>query len=245
MARRARCRRSRTRRCFMCCATISASTPRNSAAASPNAAPAPCWSTASRCAPASPMSRSVANSEITTLEGLGTLEKLASAAEGLHRGAGGAVRLLHRRHDHVGQGPARPPIRIRAKPRCAQGLAGNLCRCGTHNRIIRAVLRASPARWGGFDMNMLTRREVAAGLGGIVRRLHASPAPRHPRARPAAGAAARQPRRRTGCSTPGSASTPTAPRRCSPARSSSARASTTALAQIAAEELDLPLVALQ
>ncbi len=25
------------------------------------------------------------------------------------------------------------------------GLAGNLCRCGTHNRIVRAVLRASQA----------------------------------------------------------------------------------------------------
>jgi nicotinate dehydrogenase subunit A len=28
-----------------------------------------------------------------------------------------------------------------------QGLAGNLCRCGTHNRIVRAVLRA--AQTGG------------------------------------------------------------------------------------------------
>ncbi len=25
------------------------------------------------------------------------------------------------------------------------GLAGNLCRCGTHNRIVRAVLRAAQA----------------------------------------------------------------------------------------------------
>jgi nicotinate dehydrogenase subunit A len=28
-----------------------------------------------------------------------------------------------------------------------QGLAGNLCRCGAHNRIVRAVLRA--AQMGG------------------------------------------------------------------------------------------------
>jgi nicotinate dehydrogenase subunit A len=28
-----------------------------------------------------------------------------------------------------------------------QGLAGNLCRCGAHNRIVRAVLRA--AQTGG------------------------------------------------------------------------------------------------
>jgi len=26
-----------------------------------------------------------------------------------------------------------------------EALAGNLCRCGTHNRIIRAVLRAAQA----------------------------------------------------------------------------------------------------
>ena len=26
-----------------------------------------------------------------------------------------------------------------------QGLAGNLCRCGTHTRILRAVMRASKA----------------------------------------------------------------------------------------------------
>ena len=32
----------------------------------------------------------------------------ASAAAGLHRRAGGAVRLLHQRHDHVGEGTARP-----------------------------------------------------------------------------------------------------------------------------------------
>ena len=48
------------------------------------------------------------NAEITTLEGLGTHRQAASAAAGLHRRAGGAVRLLHQRHDHDGQGPARP-----------------------------------------------------------------------------------------------------------------------------------------
>jgi nicotinate dehydrogenase subunit A len=36
------------------------------------------------------------------------------------------------------------------KPRPSEGevrevLAGNLCRCGTHNRIVRAVLRAAQA----------------------------------------------------------------------------------------------------
>ncbi len=116
--------------------------PRNSAAASPSAAPAPCWSTASRCAPASPRSSSVANSEITTLEGLGTLEKLhplqkafieEQAAQCGYCIAGMimSAKVLLDANPH----PTEAEVR--------QGLADNLCRCGTHNRIIRAVLRAS------------------------------------------------------------------------------------------------------
>ena len=44
----------------------------------------------------------VAGAEIVTLEGLGTRGKAASAAAGVHRRTGGAVRLLHQRHDHAG-----------------------------------------------------------------------------------------------------------------------------------------------
>jgi nicotinate dehydrogenase subunit A len=39
-------------------------------------------------------------------------------------------------------------LSVTAKPtidQVKQGLAGNLCRCGTHTRILRAVLRASQA----------------------------------------------------------------------------------------------------
>ena len=50
------------------------------------------------------------------------------------------------RDDHGGEG-ALDPIRGRAKRTCARGSPANLCRCGTHNRIIRAVLRA--AQTGG------------------------------------------------------------------------------------------------
>ena len=68
--------------------------------------------------------------------------KAASAAEGLHRRAGRAVRLLHQRHDHDGQGAARPASRSATEADVREALAGNLCRCGTHNRIVAAVLRA-------------------------------------------------------------------------------------------------------
>ena len=83
--------------------------------------------------------------EITTLEGLGTIDKPHPLQQRLHRRAGRAVRLLHQRHDHDGEGAARPQSAADRSATCAQALAGNLCRCGTHNRIVRAVLRAAQA----------------------------------------------------------------------------------------------------
>ena len=50
----------------------------------------------------------LAQSEITTLEGLGTLERPHPLQAAFIAGAGGAVRLLHRRHHHVRQSAARP-----------------------------------------------------------------------------------------------------------------------------------------
>ena len=79
------------------------------------------------------------------------------------------------------------------------------------------------ARWGGRDMNASAH---PARLRQGSWRHRASPSRSIPRRRCAAtAAAARQPATATGGSTPGSASMPTAPRRCSPARSSSGRAS--------------------
>jgi nicotinate dehydrogenase subunit A len=85
-------------------------------------------------------------SEITTIEGLGTIERphplqaafmTEQAAQCGYCIAGiimAAKALLDRNPQ-----PSAADVR--------QGLADNLCRCGTHNRIVRAVLRA--AQTGG------------------------------------------------------------------------------------------------
>jgi nicotinate dehydrogenase subunit A len=84
---------------------------------------------------------SIGNAEITTLEGLGTPERPHAlqkafmdeqAAQCGYCVAGmimSAKELLDRK-----------PNATEADVR--QALAGNLCRCGTHNRIVGAVLRA-------------------------------------------------------------------------------------------------------
>jgi nicotinate dehydrogenase subunit A len=86
----------------------------------------------------------VGQSEVTTIEGLGTIakphplqqafidEQAAQCGYCINGMIMAAKDLLDR------------------KPRPSEGevretLAGNLCRCGTHNRIVRAVLRASQA----------------------------------------------------------------------------------------------------
>ena len=67
----------------------------------------------------------------------------ASAADGVHRRAGRAVRLLRRRHGDDGRGAARAESRRVTQDEAKDALAGNLCRCGTHQRILQAVLRAT------------------------------------------------------------------------------------------------------
>ncbi|MGB9367957.1 MAG: (2Fe-2S)-binding protein [Xanthobacteraceae bacterium] len=85
---------------------------------------------------------SVANAEITTLEGLGSLEKphplqrafieeqAAQCGYCINGMIMSAKALLDRNPK-----PSENDVR--------QALAANLCRCGTHNRIVRAVLRAA------------------------------------------------------------------------------------------------------
>jgi len=80
--------------------------------------------------------------EITTLEGLGSRDALhpvqqafiecqaAQCGYCLNGMIIGTVALL-RRHPR----PTEAQIR--------EGLAGNLCRCGSHNRIVRAIVRAA------------------------------------------------------------------------------------------------------
>jgi nicotinate dehydrogenase subunit A len=87
---------------------------------------------------------SVTDSEIVTLEGLGTLDNLhplqqafidEQAAQCGYCTAGMimSARALLERTPHPSEQQAR------------EALAGNLCRCGTHARVIRAVLRAAAA----------------------------------------------------------------------------------------------------
>ena len=85
---------------------------------------------------------SLANAEITTLEGLGSIDKphplqrafIAEQAAQCGYCINGMImtaKALLDRNPH----PSEDEVR--------QSLAANLCRCGTHNRIIRAVLRAA------------------------------------------------------------------------------------------------------
>jgi nicotinate dehydrogenase subunit A len=81
-------------------------------------------------------------SEITTIEGLGTVERphplQAAFIEEQAVQCGycipGVIMLAKALLDRNPQ-PTEAEIRL--------GLAGNLCRCGAHNRIVRAVLKAA------------------------------------------------------------------------------------------------------
>ena len=84
------------------------------------------------------------SSEVTTIEGLGTVQKphplqqafideQAAQCGYCINGMLMTAKALLDRNPH----PTDAEVR--------QGLALNLCRCGTHNRIVRAVLRAADA----------------------------------------------------------------------------------------------------
>jgi nicotinate dehydrogenase subunit A len=86
--------------------------------------------------------RAVADREITTLEGIGTetnphpLQKAFIAEQAMQCGycINGMImsaKALLDRNPRPGEAQIR------------EALAGNLCRCGSHNRIVRAILRAS------------------------------------------------------------------------------------------------------
>jgi len=86
----------------------------------------------------------VTTSDITTIEGLGSLDKphalqqafIAEQAAQCGYCINGMVMSAKELLDRNPR-PSEPEVRA--------ALAGNLCRCGTHNRIIRAVLRAAQA----------------------------------------------------------------------------------------------------
>jgi len=86
--------------------------------------------------------KAVAGSEITTLEGLGTADKphplqrafMAEQAAQCGYCIAGMLMSAKALLD-VNPRPSEADVR--------QGLADNLCRCGSHNRVVRAVLAAA------------------------------------------------------------------------------------------------------
>ena len=85
---------------------------------------------------------SLGQSEVTTLEGLGTVAKphpLQQAFIGEQAAQSGYCinGMIMSAKALLDQNPHPTEAQVR------DGLAANLCRCGTHGRIIRAVLKAS------------------------------------------------------------------------------------------------------
>ena len=86
----------------------------------------------------------LARSEIITLEGLGTLEQphplqsafMAEQAAQCGYCIAGMIMMGKAILDRNPR-PSEADVRL--------GLIGNLCRCGTHNRIVRAILKAAQA----------------------------------------------------------------------------------------------------
>jgi len=88
--------------------------------------------------------RQAAGHAITTLEGLGTPDKpdtlqAAFIAEQAAQCGYCTNGMIMTAKSVLNQTP-KPTLE-----QVKQGLAGNLCRCGTHTRIVRAVLRAANA----------------------------------------------------------------------------------------------------
>jgi nicotinate dehydrogenase subunit A len=84
-------------------------------------------------------------SEITTLEGLGSVDKphalqLAFIEEQAAQCGYCINGMIMSAKELLDRNPRPSESDVRT------ALAGNLCRCGTHNRIVRAVLRAAEAQ---------------------------------------------------------------------------------------------------
>ena len=129
----------------MRCATISGCTGRASAAGSRNAAPARSMSTARRCAPASRRCPSLtAKQKVVTLEGLGTPQQLHPVQRAFIDEQ--AAQCGYCINGMIMEAAAflasnKNPTEAQIK----EALANNLCRCGTHARIVSAVKRAASA----------------------------------------------------------------------------------------------------
>ena len=91
---------------------------------------------------------SLAGKNITTLEGIGTLDKLHPLQKAFLDEQ--AAQCGYCTNGRIMQ--AKALLDTKPNPSEAEiknALAGNLCRCGTHNRIVRAVQRAAAATTKG------------------------------------------------------------------------------------------------
>ena len=84
----------------------------------------------------------VGNSEITTIEGLGSIDKPHALQQAFIEEqavqCGYCINgMIMSAKELLDRNPRPTEAQVR------EGLEGNLCRCGTHGRIIRAVLKAS------------------------------------------------------------------------------------------------------
>ncbi len=92
--------------------------------------------------------RTVQGRSVTTIEGLGSPERpdalqaafVAEQAAQCGYCTAGIV-MTARAFLAQNKRPSEPQVR--------QALAGNLCRCGSHDRVVRAVMRAAAAMAGG------------------------------------------------------------------------------------------------
>jgi nicotinate dehydrogenase subunit A len=90
---------------------------------------------------------SLAGKAVTTLEGLGTLEQLHPLQKAFLEEQ--AAQCGYCTNGMIMS--AKVLLDSKPKPTVADiknALAGNLCRCGSHNRIVRAVQRAATAKRG-------------------------------------------------------------------------------------------------
>ena len=87
---------------------------------------------------------SAAGKKVTTIEGLSPDHEPCAAA-GLDCRAGAAVRLLPVRPADVGRGAAGQDSPTPTDAQIDTAMTGNICRCGTYQRIRRAIHRAARA----------------------------------------------------------------------------------------------------
>ena len=131
-----------TCRCSMLCATTWDCTGHASAAASGSADPAPYTLTAGRCLSCVTPLSAVGKKKIVTLEGLGTTDKphpvQKAFIEEQAAQCGYCINGMIMEAAALLASNKRP-----SDTQIKQALTHNLCRCGTHLRIVRAVKRAA------------------------------------------------------------------------------------------------------